>query len=70
MNDGDRSFIVRVVSYLAAFIIVSIVGGFVTARVMGLPVDVDKFYSLIGPPFFTIIGALVGVFGNKTPPKD
>ena len=64
MAPEDKSYIVRlfarVVAFIAVFIIVAIVVGFVSARLMGLQVDIGKFYDLVSAPFLIILGAIVG----------
>lgn len=64
MKQADRSRITllfaRVVAFALVFMIVSVVGGFIAARVLGHQVDVDKFYAFIGNAFSTILGAVLG----------
>jgi hypothetical protein len=64
MRQADRSRITwlfaRVVAFSLMFMLVSVIGGFVCARVLGHPVDVDKFYAFIGNAFSTILGAVLG----------
>ncbi len=68
MKDEDRSYIERlfakVVAFALIFIVVAIVGGFVLARLMHIPVDVDKFYSLIGNAFYMMLGAVLGMIAT------
>jgi hypothetical protein len=70
MSDKDHSFIVRlfaaIVAFTFAFIIVAIVGGFIIARLQGVPVDVQLFYTTINPPFTMILGAILGYIAGGT----
>lgn len=70
MNDADRSFVIRVVAVLGASILIAVVVGHFVARFMGLPVDIEKFYNFLGPPFSMIINALIIAFstGRKNEP--
>lgn len=70
MKQADRSRITwlfaRLVAFALAFMLVAVVGGFVGARILGHPVDVDKFYAFIGNAFSTILGAVLGFLaGDK-----
>lgn len=59
MNDGDRSFVIRVFACVTAIVFLimplAIVWQFSQARLHGLPVDVDKFYTFIREPFLMIL---------------
>lgn len=44
------------IAFVLIFMIVAIVGGFVAARILGLPVNVQLFYNLIGNAFFMVLG--------------
>jgi hypothetical protein len=46
-------FFARCVGFAFVFLVVAIVGGFYTARILGLPVDTDRFYNTVSPAFFT-----------------
>lgn len=77
MTEQDRSFVIRLFAMVIAgvfvFIIVSMVGGFITARMMGLPVDTERFYATIGPPFTMMLGAILGFLaggGKKEGPNE
>ncbi len=62
----------QVVAGVFVFMIASVTFGFVSARLMGLPVDVDKFYAMISQPISMILGAILGFIagGGKTAEKD
>ncbi len=64
MKQADRSRITwlfaRVVAFSLSFMLVAVVGGFIGARLLGHPVDIDKFYAFIGNAFSTILGAVLG----------
>jgi hypothetical protein len=72
MSPSDRSFVIKVfacvAAFIAVFIIIAVVTGFVYARMNGLPVDINQFYTFISPPFVMIITTIVNMFTfNKKP---
>jgi hypothetical protein len=69
MNDATKNKVIWLfaccVSFVFVFMTTAIVGGFIAARMLGLPVDTDRFYNTIGPAFFMILGAVLNMFpGN------
>jgi hypothetical protein len=72
MTPEDRSFTNRVFTVVVAFIVsftmMAVVGGFIIARLMNIPVDVDKFYSFLNSPFLVLVGVIVMRLGEK--PSD
>ncbi len=74
MSEETKDYIYRLfakcVAFVFVFIIVAIVGGFWTARLTGLPVDVDKFYNLINQPFLMILAALLLWVGGQSKRDD
>ncbi len=66
MTEADVSFLIRIagtaVVVIFGFMNICMIGGFTAARLMGLPVDVDKFYGVFGPAYFIILNNLMVVF--------
>ncbi len=56
----------RTIAFILAFMVVAIVGGFVGARLLGLPVDLKMFYTIIGQAFFLVLGVVVGRLSSNT----
>jgi hypothetical protein len=73
MNDACKSFVIKLfaccVAFAFVFMIVAMVGGFIAARLLGLPVDVDRFYGVVGPAFMMILAAVLGWLSTSSPRK-
>jgi uncharacterized YccA/Bax inhibitor family protein len=66
LNDGDRSFVIR----LAAVVLAGVVLGMVVVMLAGLfhpAVDNKEIFSILGPAFLTIVGVFVGLLGGMRP---
>ncbi len=63
MSPTTKDFIARlaavVVAFVFCFMTVCIVGGFTAARLMGLPVDVDKFYGIVSPAYMIMLNGVM-----------
>lgn len=68
MQDRIEWLHARVLAVVLLIMVVSIVGGFVGARFIGLPVKVELFYSTVVPVVFLILGRMTK--GDKTKEND
>lgn len=58
----------RCLAGVLVFMVVAIVGGFWGARLTGMPVKVELFYSTVVPVVFLILGRMTK--GDKTKEKE
>lgn len=65
MSEQDRSYITRLfakcVAFAFVFIIVAMIGGLIAGRVMGIEVNADRVFGIIGPAFTMILAAAIGI---------
>jgi chromate transport protein ChrA len=66
MSPEDKSFVTRLfavcIAFVFCFMIIAVVASFIYARLKGLPVDIDRFYGVIGPAFTMILTTVLGLF--------